>query len=118
MISRDEFWRLFRFGLVGGGATLIDLGTAALLLWLAPLLMDVRDPEQMESTLRYLLQYRMAGVIFTSGSPPIELAREYLRLQVPVAKVMFHCGLLPGVLQGESEFLVIGGVSSVVLSTF
>ncbi len=54
---------------------------------LAPLLMDVRDPEQMESTLRYLLQYRVAGVIFTSGSPPIELAREYLRLQVPVAMI-------------------------------
>lgn len=54
---------------------------------LAPLLMDVRDPEQMESSLRYLLQYRVAGVIFTSGSPPIELAREYLRLQVPVAMI-------------------------------
>ena len=54
---------------------------------LAPLLMDVHDPEQMESTLRYLLQYRVAGVIFTSGSPPIELAREYLRLQVPVAMI-------------------------------
>ncbi len=54
---------------------------------LAPLLMDVRDPVQMESSLRYLLQYRVAGVIFTSGSPPIELAREYLRLQVPVAMI-------------------------------
>lgn len=54
---------------------------------LAPLLMDVRDPEQMESSLRYLLQYRVAGVIFTSGSPPIELAREYLRLQIPVAMI-------------------------------
>jgi len=54
---------------------------------LAPLLMDVRDPAQMESSLRYLLQYRVAGVIFTSGSPPIELAREYLRLQVPVAMI-------------------------------
>lgn len=54
---------------------------------LAPLLMDVRDPEQMESSLRYLLQYRVAGVIFTSGSPPIELAKEYLRLRVPVAMI-------------------------------
>ena len=54
---------------------------------LTPLLMDVRDPVQMESSLRYLLQYRVAGVIFTSGSPPIELAREYLRLQVPVAMI-------------------------------
>ncbi len=54
---------------------------------LAPLLMDVRDPEQMESSLRYLLQYRVAGVTFTSGSPPIELAREYLRLHVPVTMI-------------------------------
>ena len=54
---------------------------------LAPLLMDVRDPAQMASTLRHLLQYRVAGVIFTSGSPPIELAQEYLRLRVPVAMI-------------------------------
>lgn len=54
---------------------------------LAPLLMDVQDPAQMESTLRYLLEYRVAGVVFTSGSPPIELAREYLRLKVPVAMI-------------------------------
>lgn len=54
---------------------------------LAPLLMDVREPGQMESTLRYLLQYRIAGVIFSSGSPPIRLAREYLRLRVPVAMI-------------------------------
>lgn len=36
MISREEFWRLFRFGLVGGGATLIYLGTSALMLWRWP----------------------------------------------------------------------------------
>ncbi|EOD56836.1 GtrA family protein [Aeromonas molluscorum] len=28
MISRDEFWRLVRFGFVGGGATLVDLGSS------------------------------------------------------------------------------------------
>jgi DNA-binding LacI/PurR family transcriptional regulator len=54
---------------------------------LAPLLIDARDPAQMASKLRYLLQYRVAGVIFTSGSPPIELAQEYLRLRVPVAMI-------------------------------
>ena len=36
MISREEFWRLFRFGLVGGGAALIDLGTSTLMLWRWP----------------------------------------------------------------------------------
>jgi NAD+--dinitrogen-reductase ADP-D-ribosyltransferase len=39
-------------------------------------------------------------------------------VEVPLTKVLFYCGLLPGALQGEDEFLVIGGVSSVVLSTF
>ena len=41
-----------------------------------------------------------------------------LSVTVPLTKVFFYCGLLPGALQGEDEFLVIGGVSSVVLSTF
>jgi NAD+--dinitrogen-reductase ADP-D-ribosyltransferase len=33
-----------------------------------------------------------------------------LTVQAPVAKVLFHCQLLPGVLRGEDEFLLIGGV--------
>ncbi|MBI2306929.1 MAG: NAD(+)--dinitrogen-reductase ADP-D-ribosyltransferase [Rhodocyclales bacterium] len=40
-----------------------------------------------------------------------------LTADLPVHKVFFHCGLLPGVLQGEDEFLVIGGVVEVTLST-
>jgi NAD+---dinitrogen-reductase ADP-D-ribosyltransferase len=32
-----------------------------------------------------------------------------LEVAVPAAKIMFHCALLPGVLQGEGEYLVIGG---------
>ncbi len=36
MISQAEFWRLFRFGIVGGGATLIDLGTSTLCLSMWP----------------------------------------------------------------------------------
>jgi NAD+--dinitrogen-reductase ADP-D-ribosyltransferase len=36
-----------------------------------------------------------------------------LEVAVPVAKVPFHCGLLPGVLQGEGEYLVIGGAYEV-----
>ncbi|MCX7896502.1 MAG: NAD(+)--dinitrogen-reductase ADP-D-ribosyltransferase [Rhodocyclaceae bacterium] len=30
--------------------------------------------------------------------------------RVPIAKIFFHCDLIPGVLQGEGEHLVIGGV--------
>ena len=36
---------------------------------------------------------------------------------IPLTKIFFQCGLLPGVLQGEDEFLVIGGVVEVTLST-
>ena len=40
-----------------------------------------------------------------------------LAVEVPLSKIFFHCHLLPGVLQGEDEFLVIGGVVDVTLST-
>jgi DNA-binding LacI/PurR family transcriptional regulator len=54
---------------------------------LAPLLMDASEPDQMAHTLRHLLQYRIAGVILTSGAPPTQLAREYLRLRIPVTMI-------------------------------
>jgi NAD+--dinitrogen-reductase ADP-D-ribosyltransferase len=41
-----------------------------------------------------------------------------LTVKVPLAKIFFFCGLLPGILKGEDEFLVIGGAYEVVLSTF
>lgn len=40
-----------------------------------------------------------------------------LTVDVPLSKIFFYCGLLPGVLRGEDEFLVIGGAARVVLST-
>lgn len=40
-----------------------------------------------------------------------------LAAEIPLTKIFFHCGLLPGILQGEDEFLVIGGVVDVTLST-
>ena len=40
-----------------------------------------------------------------------------LAVEVPLTKIFFHCDLLPGVLQGEDKFLVIGGVVDVTLST-
>jgi NAD+--dinitrogen-reductase ADP-D-ribosyltransferase len=38
-------------------------------------------------------------------------------VEVPVAKVLFHYTLLPGVLQGEGEYLVIGGAYGVSWAT-
>lgn len=40
-----------------------------------------------------------------------------LAVDVPLTKIFFNCGLLPGVLQGEDEFLVVGGVVNVAMST-
>jgi NAD+--dinitrogen-reductase ADP-D-ribosyltransferase len=40
-----------------------------------------------------------------------------LAVEVPLSKIFFHCGLLPAVLRGEDEFLAIGGVVDVTLST-
>lgn len=40
-----------------------------------------------------------------------------LCVAVPVAKILFHCALLPGVLQGEGEHLVIGGAYEVSWAT-
>lgn len=36
---------------------------------------------------------------------------------VPVAKILCHCDLLPGVLQGEGEHLVIGGAYEILVDT-
>jgi NAD+--dinitrogen-reductase ADP-D-ribosyltransferase len=38
-----------------------------------------------------------------------EFGDTVLEVRVPKAKVLFHCRLLPGLLIGEDEFLVIGG---------
>ena len=40
-----------------------------------------------------------------------------LAAEIPTAKIFFHCTLLPGVLKGEDEHLVIGGAYEVTLST-
>lgn len=40
-----------------------------------------------------------------------------LEARVPPAKVFFHCGLLPGLLKGEDEYLVIGGAYEVGIGT-
>ncbi len=46
-----------------------------------------------------------------------EFGDSILAVDVPLSKIFFYCGLLPGVLNGEDEFLVVGGVVDVLLST-
>ncbi|MGG1948904.1 LacI family DNA-binding transcriptional regulator [Trinickia sp. NRRL B-1857] len=52
-----------------------------------PILMNADDSDQIAHSLQILLSYRIAGVIMTSGAPPLALAREYLNRRVPVAMV-------------------------------
>lgn len=57
----------------------------------------------------------------TSFTANRERASEFgdyiLAAEIPTAKIFFHCTLLPGVLKGEDEYLVIGGAYEVSLST-
>ncbi len=58
-----------------------------------PLLMNADDPEQLAPSLRQLLSYHVAGVIITSGAPPLSLAEEYLARKIPVTLINRHADL-------------------------
>lgn len=47
-----------------------------------------------------------------------EFGDHIVAVRVPTAKIFFHCDLLPGVLGGEDEFLVIGGAYELTLRRF
>ncbi len=57
----------------------------------------------------------------TSFTSSRERAGEFgdyiLATRVPLPKIFFHCRLLPGVLKGEEEYLVIGGAYQVSIRT-
>ncbi|EFE96980.1 LacI family DNA-binding transcriptional regulator [Serratia odorifera] len=52
-----------------------------------PLLLNADDPKQLAPRLRELLSYHVAGVILTSGAPPLSLAEEYLARKIPVTLI-------------------------------
>ncbi|HEV3424258.1 MAG TPA: LacI family DNA-binding transcriptional regulator [Paraburkholderia sp.] len=54
---------------------------------LSPLVMNAQDPAHIKRSLEMLLSYRIAGVIMTSASPPLDLARQYLESKVPVTMI-------------------------------
>lgn len=58
-----------------------------------PLLMNADDPEQLAPSLKQLLSYHVAGVIITSGAPPLSLAEEYLEKKIPVTLINRHAEL-------------------------
>ncbi|OQP36213.1 LacI family DNA-binding transcriptional regulator [Pantoea latae] len=58
-----------------------------------PLLMNADDPDQLAPSLKQLLSYHVAGVIITSGAPPLSLAEEYLQRKIPVTLINRHADL-------------------------
>lgn len=53
----------------------------------------------------------------TSRERASEFGDYIVTARVPTPKVFFSCGLLPGVLKGEDEHLVIGGVYDIAIDT-
>lgn len=66
---------------------------------------------------RHLILLNNLNSFTCSRERACEFGDYILAVEVPLVKIFFHCGLLPGVLQGEDEFLAIGGVAEVSLST-
>jgi len=66
---------------------------------------------------RHTILFNNLNSFTCSRERACEFGDYILSVEVPLTKIFFYCGLLPSVLQGEDEFLVIGGVADVVLST-
>jgi NAD+---dinitrogen-reductase ADP-D-ribosyltransferase len=66
---------------------------------------------------RYTVLLNNLSSFTCSRERACEFGDYILAVDIPLSKIFFYCGLLPGVLQGEDEFLVIGGVVDVSLST-
>lgn len=62
---------------------------------LTPIVMNAEDPVQIQQSLDMLLSYRIGGIIMTSASPPLGLARQYLEGEIPVVMIN-RASNLPG----------------------
>lgn len=65
-----------------------------------------------------VMLFNNLGSFSSSKDRAGEFGDTVLEVAVPTAKVFFHCRLLPGVLKGEDEYLVIGGVYRVGRSSY
>ncbi|MBN3790996.1 LacI family DNA-binding transcriptional regulator [Burkholderia sp. Ac-20353] len=54
---------------------------------LTPLVTNAEDPRQIRQSLERLLSYRVAGLVMTSASPPLSVARQYLAHRIPVVMI-------------------------------
>ncbi len=66
---------------------LSDLMAALGRQMLTPLVTNAEDPRQVRQSLEMLLSYRIAGLVMTSASPPLSVARRYLEHRVPVVMI-------------------------------
>jgi LacI family transcriptional regulator len=62
---------------------------------LTPLVTNAEDPRQIGQSLEMLLRYRIAGLVMTSASPPLSVARQYLEHRIPVVMIN-RAANLPG----------------------
>lgn len=51
------------------------------------LVTEINSEEELEPTLRRFTQFRVSGVIVTSGQPPSELVAECVRMKIPVVAI-------------------------------
>ncbi|MFT5708637.1 MAG: DNA-binding LacI/PurR family transcriptional regulator [Oceanospirillaceae bacterium] len=51
------------------------------------LVTEVESAEDLEQTLQKFIQFRVSGVIITSGRPPAEFAKECVRCEIPVVVI-------------------------------
>jgi len=70
---------------------------------------DAHEVLEGESSARRVLLLNNISSFSSQRERAGEFGDYILEISVPVAKILFHCTLLPGVLQGEGEYLVIGG---------
>ncbi|TDO98972.1 LacI family transcriptional regulator [Marinomonas balearica] len=57
------------------------------------LVTEVKNQEQLEETIRQFTQYRVSGVVVTSGQPPTELVSECVQHNIPVVGINRHMDL-------------------------
>ncbi|AKC70138.1 LacI family DNA-binding transcriptional regulator [Pandoraea oxalativorans] len=62
---------------------------------LTPIVVNAEDPVQIQQSLDTLLSYRIGGIVMTSASAPLGLARQYLEGEIPVVMIN-RASNLPG----------------------
>ncbi|QUX94004.1 LacI family transcriptional regulator [Marinomonas sp. CT5] len=54
------------------------------------LVTEVRDADELEMTIRRFTQFRVSGVVVTSGQPPADLVKECVQHNIPVVGINRH----------------------------